>query len=78
MNLAPAIPKLEHGVFKTILLEDWFKIHEEAEGLYKEAMLAKEQGLVLEHAHLIRRYDAYIASADLMLSTAIKYPIAEA
>ena len=78
MSVATAVPNIEHGVFKTILLEDWSKIHEEARALYKEAMLAKEHGLILEHAHLIRRYDAYISSADLMLSTAIKYPVAEA
>jgi len=78
MSVAPTVPKIDHGIFKTLYLQDWFNLHKEAEEIYNEAILARQQGRLIEYTHLMKKYDIYISSAELIIATAIKFPEAEA
>tara|TARA_R110000824_G_scaffold195992_1_gene378956 strand:- start:6084 stop:6320 length:237 start_codon:yes stop_codon:yes gene_type:complete len=78
MSVAPSIPKLDHGIFKSIYLQDWFIIHREAAEIYNEAIIARNQGRIVEYTQLMKRYDIYISSAGLIIDVAIKFPEVEA
>ena len=70
--------EITHEDFKSVYLEDWKKLHAEAEEILKEAEKLRDDGQISEYLHAMQRYDTYIASADTMLAVAAKFPVAEA
>ena len=64
--------------FKTLYLEDYFKLKEEAELLRVEAEENRLAGNDIAYMEKLKQYDVYSLTADTMLSLAIKTPVAEA
>ena len=64
--------------FKTLYLEDYFKLKEEAEILKKEAEQIRLSGDDVAYMQKLKQYDVYNLTADTMLELAIKKPVAEA
>jgi|OM-RGC.v1.033966644 hypothetical protein len=64
--------------FKTLYLEDYFKLKEEAELLRIEAEENRLAGDDIAYMEKLKQYDVYNLTADTMLSLAIKTPVAEA
>ena len=64
--------------FKTLYLEDYFKLKEEAELLRIEAEENRLAGDDIAYMEKLKQYDVYNLTADTMLSLAIQTPVAEA
>tara|TARA_R100000008_G_C3586713_1_gene173005 strand:- start:116 stop:343 length:228 start_codon:yes stop_codon:yes gene_type:complete len=64
--------------FKTLYLEDYLKLKEEAALLKEEAEEIRLAGDSVTYLKKLQQYDVYVLTAETMLDLAIKKPVAEA
>ena len=64
--------------FRTLYLEDYLKLKEEAEWIEKEAEEIRLAGDPVEYSKKIKQCDMYHLTADTVLAVAIKKPLAQA
>jgi len=64
--------------FKTLYLEDYLKLKEEAAALKEEAEEIRRGGDDIAYLKKLQQYDVYLLTAETMLDLACKRPVADA